>query len=428
MFESLTQKLQSIFNKLRGKARLSPQDIDNALREVRLSLLEADVNYKVVRELLERVRRRALGEEVMTSFTPAQQVIKIVREEIIQILGEPGEEFRFAPSPPTQIMLFGLQGGGKTTTAGKLALYLQKKGKRPLLVATDIRRPAAVEQLQKVGMAVKVDVFAPDKGMNDPIEIARKGLSWAQSRGYDVVLFDTQGRLHLDDELLSELAEMQNELRPHNNLLVLDGMTGQDAVNIALNFSQRINIDGYILTKMDGDARGGAALSLTFVTGKPIKFIGMGERYDALERFHPERIASRVLGMGDVLTLIEKIGETVEEELPASFEDFTLEDFLREMKRMTKLGPLEQLLSYLPGVNLKVGPQEERMLKRFEAIVLSMTKEERRNPSIIDGSRKRRIAKGSGTTVQEVNLLLRRFEEAKRFAKSLTSRRLRKWL
>ncbi len=429
MFESLTARLQSVFNKLRGKARLSPQDIDSALREVRLSLLEADVHYKVVKEFLERVRQRALGEEVMSSFTPVQQVVKIVRDEMINILGREGN-LRFASSSPTIIMLIGLQGGGKTTTAGKLALLLRKQGKKPLLIATDVRRPAAVQQLEKVGKAVGCFVFSPN-GEQDPLKIAERGLVYAKEKGYDVLIVDTQGRLHLDDELLRELEEMERTLQPHNTLLVLDGMTGQDAVNIALGFS-KVRIDGYILTKLDGDARGGAALSLSFLTQKPIMFIGIGERYDAIEPFHPERLASRILGMGDMLTLIEKIESVMEEreEIPTSFEQFTLNDFLKELRRMHKLGPLEQIIALIPGAsNLRVGPQEEKMLKKFEAIVLSMTKEEREKPSIIDGSRKRRIAKGSGTTVQDVNLLLKRFEEAKQLAKTLSSsRRLRRWL
>lgn len=430
MFESLTARLQSIFSKLRGKARLSPQDIDSALREVRLSLLEADVHYKVVKEFLEKVRQRALGEEVMSSFTPAQQVVKIVRDEMINILGKEAS-LRFASSPPTIIMLMGLQGGGKTTTAGKLALMLKRQGKNVLLVATDVRRPAAVQQLQKVGKAVGCEVFSPD-GEENPIEIAKRGVAYARRKGADVVIIDTQGRLHLDEELLGELEEMEEVIRPQNALLVLDGMTGQDAVNIALGFS-KVKIDGYILTKLDGDARGGAALSLSFITQKPIMFIGVGERYDALEPFHPERLVSRILGMGDVLTLIEKIESTIggeEKETSLSLEDFTLNDFLRELRRMHKLGPLEQIISLFPGAsNLRIGPEEEKLLKKFEAIVLSMTPEERNNPSIIDGSRKRRIAKGSGTTVQDVNLLLKRFEEAKQLAKTISSsRRLRRWL
>lgn len=428
MFESLTARLQAIFNKLRGKARLSPQDIDSALREVRLSLLEADAHYKVVKEFLEKVRQRALGAEVMSSFTPAQQVVKIVRDEMINILGQEGT-LRYASSPPTIIMLVGLQGGGKTTTAGKLALLFKKQGKKPLLIATDVRRPAAVQQLQKVGSAVGCAVFSPN-GENDPLKIAKRGVAYAKEKGYDVVIIDTQGRLHLDEELLGELEEMERVIQPQNSLLVLDGMTGQDAVNIALGFS-KIRIDGYILTKLDGDARGGAALSLSFITQKPIMFIGVGERYEAMEPFHPERLVSRILGMGDMLTLIEKIESAIEEkEIPTSIEKFTLNDFLRELRRMHKLGPLEQIVALFPGAsNIRVGPQEERMLKKFEAIVLSMTKEERENPSIIDGSRKRRIAKGSGTTVQDVNLLLKRFEEAKQLAKTLSSpRRLRRWL
>jgi signal recognition particle subunit SRP54 len=429
MFESLTARLQAIFNKLRGKARLSPQDIDSALREVRLSLLEADVHYKVVKEFLDKVRQRALGEEVMSSFTPAQQVIKIVRDEMINILGKE-EDIHLSPIPPTTIMLVGLQGGGKTTTAGKLALFFKKKGKKPLLIATDVRRPAAIEQLKKVGKAIGCDVFSSND--KDPLNIAKNGISFAKEKGYDLVIIDTQGRLHLDDELLGELGEMEKAINPREILLVLDGMTGQDAVNIALGFS-KIRIDGFILTKLDGDARGGAALSLSFVTQKPIKFIGIGEKYDALEPFHPDRLVSRILGMGDMLSLIEKIEATLEEtkeETPVSFADFTLNDFLKELRRVHKLGPLEQLLSLFPGMsNIKVGPEEEKMLKKFEAIVLSMTKEERENPSIIDASRKRRIAKGSGTTVQDVNLLLKRFFEAKELAKTLSSqRRLRRWL
>lgn len=425
MFQLLSDRLQDAFRKLRGHGRVGPEALDEVLREVRLALLEADVNFKVVKEFVARVRERGLGAEVMKSLTPAQQVIKIVREELTELMGGQAAALSFAPSPPTILMLVGLQGSGKTSTCAKLAMWLRKQGKRPLLIAADLQRPAAVDQLKELGSDWGFDVFA---GTGSALDVVEAGLAHAGRQGYPVVVIDTAGRLHVDDQLMIELERLR-EFRPHQILLVVDSMTGQDAVNLASTFDERVGIDGVILTKIDGDARGGAALSVRYVTGKPVRFVSFGERADAFDLFHPDRMAGRILGMGDVLSLIEKAEETVEkEEMEKQAEkmlkaDFDLEDFLTQMEQVKKLGPLTQLLQYLPGMQggkgmdaLKV---DENQVKRIEAIIKSMTPGERHKPSILDAGRKRRVAQGSGTSIYEVNQLLKSFAESKKMMKKL---------
>lgn len=439
MFRGLTEKLQSIFWKLRGKARLTEEDVERALREIRLSLLEADVNYKVAKEFLEHIRQRAVGEEVLKSLTPAQHVIKIVYEELVQLLGGKQEPLKLSQTPPTVIMLMGLQGTGKTTTAGKLALWLKKRGHNPLLLACDVKRPAAVEQLVQVGKQAGVEVF--EMGVREkPERIASLGLQHAKEGNYDIVIADTGGRLHTDEEMMQELRRVKEALNPHEALLVVDAMMGQDAVNAARQFDEEVGLTGFILSKVDSDARGGAVLSIRAVTGKPVKFIGTGEKLSDLDVFHPDRMAERILGMGDIRTLIEKAQEAfAQEELKklAQLEKrikegrFTLQDMLEQLQRLKSTGPLDQLLKLLPGFSgMRQLPFaiDERRLKHFEAIILSMTPEERLNPEIIDGSRKKRIARGSGTTVQDVNMLLKQFkmlrETLKRLSKVKPSRSL----
>ncbi|MFA4015527.1 MAG: hypothetical protein RUDDFDWM_000614 [Candidatus Fervidibacterota bacterium] len=435
MFRGLTEKLQSIFWKLRGKARLTEEDVERALREIRLSLLEADVNYRVVKEFLEHIRQRAVGEEVLKSFTPAQHVIKIVYEELVQLLGGKQEPLKLSQTPPTVIMLMGLQGTGKTTTAGKLALWLKKRGHNPLLLACDVKRPAAVEQLVQVGKQAGVEVF--EMGVREkPERIALLGLQYAKERKNDIVIADTGGRLHTDEEMMQELRRVKEALNPHEALLVVDAMMGQDAVNAARQFDEEVGLTGFILSKVDSDARGGAVLSIRAVTGKPVKFIGTGEKLSDLDVFHPDRMAERILGMGDIRTLIEKAQEAfAQEELKklAHLEKrikegrFNLQDMLEQLQRLRSTGPLDQLLKLLPGFSgmrqLPFAIDEQR-LKRFEAIILSMTPEERLNPEIIDGSRKKRIAKGSGTTVQDVNMLLRQFKMLREMLKRLSKVKL----
>lgn len=419
-FENLTARLAETFRRLRGKGRLSEGDVDAALREVRVALLEADVNFRVAKDFIQRVRERAVGKDILESLTPAQQVIKVVHEELVGLLG--GSQARLTQSGrgPTVIMLCGLQGSGKTTTAGKLALHLKKQGRRPLLVACDVYRPAAVEQLQVVGETAGVPVFA--RGTAEPVETAGLAVEHARQHGHDPVLIDTAGRLHIDAELMGELQRMRQAVHPQEILLVVDAMTGQDAVSVAERFNADLGIDGVVLTKFDGDARGGAALSLRAVTGKPIKFVGTGEKLEGLEAFHPERAASRILGMGDVLTLIEKAEEAFDAKEAQKLQEkmrrasFDLEDFLSQMQQMRKMGPLGEVLKLLPGLPAKglAGLQvDEKQLKRVEAMIQSMTPEERRNPQVISGSRRRRIAAGSGTQVQEVNRLLKQFEMAR---------------
>ena len=438
MFENLTEKLQRVFKTLRGEGKLTEANIQDALREIRMALLEADVHYKVVRQLIDRIREKALGQEVLTSLTPAQQVVKIVRDEMVETLGGRAASLRFASQPPTVILLAGLQGSGKTTTAGKLARWLFQHGHRPLLVSVDVYRPAAREQLRVIGRAVELPVFDGPGGEASPLELARLARREAAHSGRDVLIVDTAGRLHIDDELMQEMQQLKQRLEPAEVLFVADAMTGQDAVNSADQFHRRLGLTGVILTKMDGDARGGAALSIRAVTGQPLKFVGVGENYDALELFQPERVASRILGMGDVLSLIEKVEQTLDQKQALELErkvrtaSFTLEDFGEQLRQMRKLGPLEQVLSHLPQVGpfrqLQQVKVEEKQLVRLEAIINSMTLRERGNHQIINGRRRRRIARGSGTTVQEVNRLLKQYLGARKMMRSLSGGPLQKRL
>jgi len=423
MFDSLTEKLNAAFKRLRGHGKLSEENITEALKEVRLALLEADVNFKVVKDFIEKIRARAVGQEVFASLTPAQQVVKIVHEEMVHLMGGGNASLNLSFNPPIPILLTGLQGSGKTTTAGKLGKLLKDKGRRPLLVPADVRRPAAIEQLKKLGEILKIPVFNSDP-RETPVRICQKAISWAEAEGCDLVLIDTAGRLHIDEELMRELAEIKKAITTREILLVADAMTGQDAVHIARKFDEILDIDGVILTKLDGDARGGAALSIKAITGKPIKFIGVGEKLDALEVFYPDRMASRILGMGDVLSLIEKAQEAFDEkkakELEKKFlkDSFTLEDFLEQLQQIKKMGSLEEILSMIPGAGRFKIPQDiqgsEEELSRVEAIIHSMTREERRMPEILNGSRRLRIAKGSGTTVQDVNKLMKQYLQTKK--------------
>ena len=431
MFESLSDKLQGVFKKLANRGKLSEGDVDAALREVRLALLEADVNYKVTKDFVARVRERAVGVEVMRSLTPAQQVIKIVNEELITTLGAPAK-IDLSGSPPHVVMLVGLQGSGKTTTAAKLALKLRQSGQRPLLVAADTRRPAAITQLEVLGQQLDIPVHSEGAEVPPPV-ICANALKRADDAAYSVVILDTAGRLHIDDQLMAELEKIKRKVSPQEVLLVADAMTGQDAVRVADEFNQRVGLTGLILTKIDGDARGGAAISIRTVSGVPIKYLGVGEKLDALESFHPDRLASRILGMGDVLTLIEKAGATLDQEQALAMGkkliqgEFDLEDFLGQLHEVKKLGPLSQLLEMIPGfsrLKTELTPElTDRQMKMVEAIINSMTFEERRHPRIINASRKRRIARGSGTTVQDVNMLLGQFRQMQRMMKQLTSGR-----
>jgi signal recognition particle subunit SRP54 len=431
MFESLSDRLQSVFGELRGHGKLSEADVDKAMREIRLALLEADVNFKVVREFVNHVKGRALGAEVMESLTPAQQVVKIVNDELVALMGSGDSRLVFSGRPPTVVLLAGLQGSGKTTTAAKLARLLLADGKRPVLIAADVYRPAAIDQLVTLAERVGVPVYAPGADV-DPVDIARDGVAFARDKG-DVAIVDTAGRLHVDDELMEELVRIRAAVKPHDILLVIDAMTGQDAVNAAEQFQQRVDIDGVVLTKLDGDARGGAALSVRAVTGKPIKFASTGEKLDDFDTFHPDRMASRILGMGDVLTLIEKAQVDVSEREARRMEeklrraDFTFEDFLDQMKQVRKMGSLSSILGMLPGVpgmkELKNAQVDERQMDRIEAIVFSMTPDERRHPEIIDGSRRTRIARGSGTQVADVNRLLKQFREMKKMLRQMAGPR-----
>lgn len=428
VFEGLADKLQQTFKKLRGRGKLSEADVNEAMREVRMALLEADVNFKVVKDFVAKIKERAVGQEVLGSLTPAQFVIKIVNEELTNLMGGVQSRITVASKPPTVIMLVGLQGAGKTTTAGKLANLLKKQNKRPLLVAADVYRPAAIKQLQVLGEQLEIPVFTlGDK--QSPVTIAQQAIDYAISHLRDMVIIDTAGRLHINTELMAELKSIKQTVRPHEILLVVDAMTGQDAVTVAESFNGELGVDGVILTKLDGDARGGAALSVKAVTGCPIKFAGMGEKLDALEPFHPDRMASRILGMGDVLSLIEKAEASFDLEQAQKMEkklrkeDFTLDDFLDQLQQVKKLGPLEEILGMLPGMgNLKKLQGldfNEKEFKRIEAIIQSMTPKERRDTAIINGSRRKRIAIGSGTKVQDVNRLLKQFTEAKKMMKRL---------
>jgi signal recognition particle subunit SRP54 len=428
MFDTIADRFEGIFSRLRSKGRLSPADVDAALREVRLALLEADVNVSVVRSFLERVRERAVGEEVHQSLTPGQQIIKIVHEELVRTLGQANAPLRQA-APPVTILMVGLQGSGKTTTAGKLALHLKSKGRRPLLVAADLQRPAAVEQLATLGKRIGVPVFT-DRTAKPP-RLVKAAIKEASRLGQDVVIVDTAGRLQIDRELMKELAEVAREAAPHETLLVVDAMTGQEAVNVAQGFKDQVDLTGVVLTKLDGDARGGAAISVREVTGVPIKFAGVGEALEGLEPFHPDRMASRILGMGDVLSLIEKAEQTFDqaeaEKAAAKMQRgrFTLEDFLEQFQSLKRMGPLKDVLAMLPGSGslLRQVNVEDRDLARVEGIIRSMTLEERRDPKVIGGSRKRRIAAGSGTTPTDVNRLLSQFADAQKMMKMLAGGR-----
>jgi len=421
MFESLQSRLQQIVQRLAGRGVLSEADVDAALREVRLALLEADVNFKVAKAFVDRVRAAAVGQQVLTHLAPGQQVVKLVYEELVRLLGGTTHALRFADQPPTVILLVGLHGAGKTTTAGKLAMRLRNGGRRPLLVATDLRRPAAIVQLQVVGQQAGVLVFSLP-GATDPVAVATAAVGEARRTGHDVVIIDSAGRQHIDDELMAELVTMREATSPHQVLLVLDAMTGQEAVNIAQRFDELLRLDGLIVTKLDGDARG------VEVTGRPVLFAGVGEKLDGLEPFHPDRMASRILGMGDVLTLIEKAEGAVDAQTAADLErklrraEFTLDDFRAQLRQVRTMGPLESLVEMLPGAVRPKGAMagmDDRALRRLEAIIDSMTPDERTHPHLIDGSRRRRIAKGSGTTIQDVNRLLRQFEEARRLVKRM---------
>ena len=425
MFESLTEKLQSVFTRLRGRGRLTERDVEEALREVRLALLEADVNYRVVREFLARVRERAVGQEVFETLTGAQTVVRIVHAELTELLGGQSARVTFAPKPPTVLMVCGLQGSGKTTTCGKIARWMRRQGRHPLLVAADIYRPAARKQLEVLGEQVHVSVYSGKEG-ETPVQIAGGAIRYAETHGHDVVIVDTAGRLHVDETMMQELEQIREATNPHEILLIVDAMTGQDAVTFATDFHSRLNVTGFVLTKLDGDARGGAALSIRSVTGVPVKFIGVGEKLDNLEAFHPDRMASRILGMGDVLSLIEKAEETLDERRAKEMERrlredrFDLNDFLEQMQQLRRMGPLEQVIGMIPGMGrLRDVQVDERAFKRQEAIVLSMTPEERADPSIIGGSRKRRIADGAGVTVQEVNQFLRQFDTMRQMVRQM---------
>lgn len=430
-FEGLADRLQQTLQKIRGKGKVTEADVKEMMREVRLALLEADVNFKVVKDFVKRVSERAIGQDVMKSLTPGQQIIKVVQEELTQLMGGEQSKIAVANRPPTVIMMVGLQGAGKTTTTGKLANLLRKKyNRKPLLVAADIYRPAAIKQLETLGKQLSMPVFSLGDKVS-PVEIAKQAIQKAKEEHHDYVLIDTAGRLHIDEELMDELQQVKEIAKPDEIFLVVDAMTGQDAVNVAQSFHDQLGLTGVVLTKLDGDTRGGAALSIKAVTNTPIKFVGMGEKLDALEAFHPERMASRILGMGDVLTLIEKAQSAVDEEKAKELEQkmrslsFTLDDFLDQLGQVRKLGPLDEILGMLPGANkikgLKNAQVDEKQLGHVEAIIRSMTKAEREQPEVINASRKKRIAKGSGTTVQEVNRLLKQFEEMKKMMKAMTN-------
>jgi signal recognition particle subunit SRP54 len=425
VFDTLSDKLQAALGDLRSRGRLDEEAISRAMREIRLALLEADVNFKVVKDFVAHVRERALGQDVAKSLTPGQQVVKIVHEELTALMGSGSSKLAFAGRPPTVILLAGLQGSGKTTAAAKLALLLRKEGKKPGMVAADLQRPAAIDQLEQLGRQIQIPVYGEER--SDPVTAVRKGLQRASADGLDVVILDTAGRLHVDEALMDELAAVRKEAKPTNVLLVLDAMTGQEAVSVAQAFLERVAFDGVVMTKLDGDARGGAALSVKAVTGKPIKLVSVGEKLDQLEYFHPDRMASRILGMGDVLSLIEKAEAAVEEDEQKAMEkrirrgQFTFDDFLSAQRMLRRMGPIQGVLKMIPGLGsqLKDVDIDERELKRVEAIVLSMTPQERRMPHVINGQRRLRIAKGSGTTVQQVNQLLSARKQMEKMMKQL---------
>lgn len=427
-FESLSDKLQDVFKKLKSKGKLTEKDVTAALREVKLALLEADVNFKVVKSFIDKIKQRAVGHDVLESLTPGQQVIKIVHEELIDLMGSTQSKLTFSSNPPTVYMMVGLQGAGKTTTSGKLGAQIKKLGKKPLLVACDVYRPAAIKQLQVVGSQVGIPVFSMEDS-KQPVDIAKAAIKTAKDNHNDIVIVDTAGRLHIDERLMNELEDIKAAVKPQEILLVVDAMTGQDAVNVAENFNEKLGIDGVILTKLDGDTRGGAALSVRSVTQKPIKYVGLGEKLEDLQPFYPDRMASRILGMGDVLTLIEKAQQSFDDKKVSALEqklrkmEFNFDDFLEQMQQVRKMGPLNQILGMIPGMNTqKLGDVEidEKEIAHVEAIIKSMTKAERKDPSILNGSRKKRIAAGSGRDLQEVNRLIKQFEQMRKMMKQFS--------
>ncbi len=429
MFETLSDRLQQTFKRLSGRGKIRDKDIRASMKDVQMALLEADVSYQVVKDFVKGVQAKALGEEVLTGLDPTQQIVKIVHDELVQLLGVENAELRFAAEPPTVVLLCGLQGSGKTTTAGKLALRLRQDGRRPLLCATDVYRPAAIEQLRQVGEQIDVEVFTLGEG--DPVQITKAADAHARSKGFDVVIVDTAGRLQIDTDMMSELAEQAKVLADPEILLVVDAMTGQEAVNVAEQFGDTVELDGLILTKLDGDARGGAALSARAVTGKPIMFVGVGEKLEALEVFHPDRMAQRILGMGDVLTLVEKAQTVIDQEEAVKLQtklleaSFNLEDFRDHLRNVRKMGPLDQIMKMVPGMAQQMpnmGPQDfdESQLDQVEAIINSMTPQERRSPDVLNASRKRRIARGSGTSVPDVNIMLKEFRELSKMMRELS--------
>jgi len=429
MFEDLTRKLEAVFKKLRGQGKITEANVAESLREVRRVLLDADVNYKVAKQFIERVQQRSVGQEVLASITPGQQIVKIVHDELVSLMGRENVELRYSNIPPTVVMVAGLQGSGKTTLAAKLALYLKKKGRHPVLVAADLHRPAAVDQLITLGRQIEVPVYSNRD--RSAVQVAEESVEFARKSTRDVVIVDTAGRLHVDEDMMREAEAIKERLKPHEILFVVDSMTGQDAVNAARVFHERLNFDGIVLTKLDGDARGGAALSIRAVVEKPIKFASVGEKLDALEPFHPDRMASRILGMGDIVTLVEKAQEQFDKQEAEKLEErlrrnaFTFADFLEQLKQVKKMGSVSQLLEMIPGASRlpQAGEIDERGLVRIEAIINSMTREERQRPHIINGSRRRRIAQGSGTTVQDVNRLLKQFGEMQKLMKQFTKGR-----
>ena len=428
-FEGLSSRLQDITRKLKGKARITESDLKEILREVKLALLEADVNFKIVKEFMNTIQEKALGQDVLKSLTPGQQVVKIVKDELVELLGGTESKINFTPNPPTIIMLVGLQGSGKTTTAGKLANLLRKQGKKPLLVACDVYRPAAIKQLQVIGNSLNIPVFS-NENSKDVVHIAKQALNVAISKMNDVVILDTAGRLHIDEELMQELKNLKSNVKPHEILLVVDSMTGQDAVNVATSFNENIGIDGVILTKLDGDTRGGAALSVKKVTGRPIKFAATGEKLNDIEAFYPERMASRILGIGDVLSIIEKAEEAFDEEDALKLEkklkkqEFDLDDYLSQLRQIKKMGSFSGLLKMIPGMNqLKDVKVDDKEFVKIEAIICSMTKKEKRNTKLLNGSRRLRIAKGSGTKVQDVNKFIKSFEMTQAMVKKMKNQK-----
>jgi signal recognition particle subunit SRP54 len=430
MFDNLSDKLQRVFKNLRGEGKLNAENMEAALREIRVALLEADVHFRVVKQFIENIKQKAMGEEVLTALSPTQQVVKIVRDELIKTLGTHQSKLRMANEPPTAIMIVGLQGSGKTTTTGKLARWLSKNGHSPMMVSVDVYRPAARQQLSVIARDIKLPIYEGTADETKPADLARSARRDASQTGRDVLLVDTAGRLHIDDQLMQELQELKEQLSPAEILFVADAMTGQDAVKSADEFHKRLGITGIILTKMDGDARGGAALSIRAITNQPLKFVGVGEKFDALEPFHPDRVAQRILGMGDMLSLIEKVEETIDQKKAEEMQrkllddEFTLEDFRDQLRQIRKLGPLESILGMMPNLGpikqLKDVKVDENELTRVVAIIDSMTPKERTNHMIINGARRRRIAKGSGTTVQEVNALLKQYAQARKMMKSIT--------